>query len=121
MTTKKVDDLTLDELNEQVALCQNWKKAVDVYCDGYVWINQNGVWVDHYNPCHNAQQAFEIVDREKISVQWCVFSPNSGEPDKWYSWTYKDNVHFGAVDFNNMLAAQMKCYVKSVKGETVEI
>lgn len=115
MTIKKVDDLTTDELNEQVAICNGWKKAVDVCCDSQIWITNDGVWLDNYDPCHNAQQAHEIILINEISV--AHRGDHHDCMKKWVSDIKCKNHTLGETP----LIAAMRCFVKSVKGETVEL
>lgn len=98
MKTKKVDDLSIEELNEQVALCQGWVKSLD------------------YDPCHNAQQAYEIIEREKISVKHRNFPKIKKEND----WQADIAGSYFATGETALIAA-MRCFVKSIKGEEVQL
>lgn len=115
MTTKKLDDLTIEELNEQVALCQGWQQGTSI-CDGVVWLNNDGYWVDNYDPCHNAQQSFEIIEREKITIAFWRKN-NLWRADI----SPQDCFPICIADGKTSLIAAMRCFVKSVKGETVEV
>jgi len=115
MTTKKVDDLTLDELNEQVALCLGWIAGTSTLDGAACWYDNKGRWHSHYAPCHNSQQAFEIIEREKISSYY------DAELDYWQSYNDYSTDNPIISSGNNPLISVMKCYVKSVKGEMVEL
>jgi len=97
MTTKNVDDLSIEELNQQVAICENMLVCPPA----------------HYDPCHNAQQAFEIMDKYKIGV-FPVYKNNSHYWESYLS--YK-----AEAKGDTALIAICRCYVKYVKGETVEV
>lgn len=111
MKTKKVDDLTTDELNEQVALCLG-------YGIKNIWVNwytdKSGVafmLCSEFDPCHNAKQAFEVIDREKISINY--------EYNLVVA-TKANQVHSLSTASTALISA-MRCFVKSVKGEEVEL
>jgi len=114
MTAKKVDDLTIEELNDQVALCQGWQQGTSV-TTGDIWYDKQGRWHDYYRPCKNAQQAFDIIEREKIS---CYYDE---ELEYWQSYNDYSTDNPVISGDNNPLVSVMRCYVKSVKGETVEL
>lgn len=112
--TKKVDDLTIEELNEQVAICQG-------YGIQKIWVNwytdKSGVafiLCSDYDPCHNARQAFEIIEREKINLSYKMLL------DGRWKWVASCSIS-GLASDDSLLISAMRCYVKSVKGETVEI
>jgi len=71
--------------------------------------------VDRYDPCHNAKQSYEIILGNKISVAHIV--DYDTDMKKWVADINCKNHTLGETP----LIAAMRCYVKSVKGETVEI
>jgi hypothetical protein len=102
MNEKTIDDMTIEELNRAVAIVQGWiieKRLYEVY------VNKNGntVLVDNYRPCTNAMQAYEIIEREKISVMY------SHVAKTWYA----DIDDHKTEDGETALIAAMRCFVKS--------
>ena len=114
MTAKRVDDLTTDEINEQVALCQGWYRNSPITM---FWRDKNGKPLFHkldYEPCNNAQQAFEIIEREKINLSYKMLL------DGGWKWVASCDIS-GLASDDSLLISAMRCYVKSVKGEEVEV
>lgn len=119
--SKKVDDLTIEELNQQVALCQGWKPVTNTQTSYIVWSCDIEYGVEEYwrsyTPCTDAQQAFEIIEREKI---YTIYRDYFSGEFQWDANGFKyatDCVSFGET----ALIAAMRCFVKSIKGEEVEL
>ena len=68
MNADEIMNFTDDELIYAVAIANGWHEGRSVV-DGLVWFDGNK-WIAFYHPSTNGQQLIEIMDREKISVNF---------------------------------------------------
>jgi len=72
---KHIDKLTPDQLNHLVAKAQ-WKLKKREFGDHYntvdtvdYWIEKKKIWLSEYDPCHNGQQAMDLLKKYNIYLE----------------------------------------------------
>ncbi|MEN9755836.1 MAG: hypothetical protein RL755_23 [Pseudomonadota bacterium] len=108
MTIKKVDDLTIDELNQAVAFANGLINSEMFWLDND---NQVILQLKDYTPCTDQAQAYEIIEREKISLNKFI------SQDEWNADIFCFHVSTGETP----LIAAMRCYVKSKLGYKIDL
>lgn len=118
MAIIKTSELKRKALDYAVADCLGF--STDVYQTIYIKngmlvckISENCPWL-YWEPSENPAQAWPIIERERITL-------NSQQFDKqWIAYSHISKpvqIEYGETS----LIAAMRCYVASVKGESVEI
>ena len=72
---KHIDRLTVQQLNRLAAKAQ-WKLKKREFGDHYdtvdtvdYWIEKKKIWLSEYDPCHNGQQAMDLLKKYSIYLE----------------------------------------------------
>ena len=124
----KTSELTGDELNWAVAMCEGWNLTTARDKTGsYPWLVKAGKDIDlkKYRPSTNWMQGGPIIEREGIDVHrvnaemwsaklWVNNSGMTKNPAQWF----KHNIQ---TDGPTPLIAAMRCYEAFILGDEVDV
>lgn len=127
MTTKKVSELTDEELDEQCALVQGWERHEFQELGGNttLWWKEKGrtplliIPCKKYHPSSNTvegrSQCLELMDKFKIDI----VNYSNGTIDA--ECPVKDTEYYKVANNKNLQRAICEAVIMSVKGEEVEL